>query len=95
MSRTIEIKDLPDDLVERLEKRAERDGTTLNAMILGELEQLAPAGLLTLTEWAAITRLRKVRGPSRSDILEAIHQGREERGAQIEAAVMANRAAAR
>lgn len=76
MSRMIQVRNVPERLHRRLKERAAREGKTLSALVLEELEQLA--ALPSLDEWLEElhshppVRLRK-------SAAEYVREGREER----------------
>jgi antitoxin FitA len=82
----IQVKDVPVELHERLRARARAEGRSLSDYVLYVLER--DLAMPTMREW--LTQLKQsepVTGVSREDILEALHQGREERDEQIRAAI--------
>lgn len=95
MSRTIEITNLPDAFVERLEAAAVREGRTLQDMLLEALEEIAPPRSITLGEWFEQETLLRARGFTSRQIVAAVHASRLERDAELEAAWRASRAETR
>jgi hypothetical protein len=82
----IQVKEVPTELHERLRARARSNRQSVGGYVLGLIER--DLALPTRREWLA--RLKgdePVTGVSREDILEALHQGREERDKQISAAI--------
>lgn len=72
--RTIYVRNVPDEVVEGLEKLAERAGMSVSTFVARELGEIARrsrnAEILAALPTFDITR---------EEILEAIHEGREER----------------
>lgn len=65
MSRMLQIRNVPDDLHRALKVRAARSGTTLSAMLLAELREVASKP--TLQEWLdEADRLEPTRSGERS-----------------------------
>jgi antitoxin FitA len=82
----IQVKNVPADLHERLRERAQAEGRSLSDYVLYVLER--DLALPTTREWLKeLKRSDPVTNVSREDILEALHQGREERDEQIRAAL--------
>jgi antitoxin FitA len=90
MPVTLTIRDVPDDVRDALTQEAREQGQSLQAYLLNLLEQ--QAGFRKNREVIAKARRDLARrGGSRvkaSDIVEAIHQAREERDEQIMRAVL-------
>ncbi len=84
MTKTIQIRDVPDDVHARLRARAAAVGESLSDYLREEIEEIAdrPA----IADVLRRARRRTV-GPSVEDIVEAVRSGREERAAAIEAAI--------
>lgn len=74
MAKTIQIRNVPDEVHRELRIRAAEAGLTLSEFCLRELEQAA-----SYTTIADILRRGPLpgRAPSREDILNAIREGRE------------------
>ena len=82
----IQVKNVPDELHERLRERARAEGRSMSDYVLYLLER--DLALPTTREWLEqLKRSDPVTGISREDILAALHEGREERDAQIRAAI--------
>ena len=84
MVATLHIRNVPDDVVENLKARALREGRSLNAEVVLALTAAAPRR--TLDE--IIEDVRKLAAtvpnpPSVDEIVEGIHQAREERTRRI------------
>jgi plasmid stability protein len=82
----IQVKNVPDDLHERLRARARAEGRSMSDYVLYLLER--DLALPTTREW--LERLKEdepVTGVSSEDILTALHEGRAERDAQIQRAI--------
>lgn len=86
MSRTIEITGLPEAFVERIEQAAARYGVTLQQLVIDALEEIAPPGVITVSEWLEQEPVLRGRGLTSREIVNLIHAGRLERDAQLEAA---------
>jgi antitoxin FitA len=83
----IQLKNVPDDLHERLRERARREGVPMRDYALRVLERdLAKP---TLTEWLDRVAARRAEAGdlSSEDVVEAIRAGRQERTRQILEAV--------
>jgi antitoxin FitA len=80
MSKTIQIRDVPDDVHARLRARAAAVGESLSDYLRGEIEEIAdrPA----IADVLRRARRRTV-GPSVDDIVETVRSGREERTTRI------------
>jgi uncharacterized protein YfaS (alpha-2-macroglobulin family) len=82
----IQVKNVPDDLHERLRARARAEGRSMSDYVLYVLER--DLALPTTREWLEeLKRSDPVTNVSREDILAALHEGREERDEQIRAAL--------
>jgi antitoxin FitA len=82
----IQVKNVPDELHERLRARARAEGRSMSDYVLYLLER--DLALPTTREW--LERLKEdepVTGVSSEDILTALHEGRAERDAQIQRAI--------
>lgn len=91
MSRTIEIRNLPDAFVEQLERAAAREGITVQQLVVEQLSEAVPSGVIELDEWLRQEAALRARGLSPREITRIIHAGRLERDAQIDAALRASR----
>lgn len=72
---TLYVRDVPEDLYESLKGRAEAEGKSLSSYVLAELARIANRP----TNAEVIERLRSLdrsKGPSTSEILEAVQRGR-------------------
>jgi len=69
--RTLYVRNVPDDVVERLEQLAAREGSSVNAVVVKELESLA-----RWTQNAEVFDSRPSLGISAEDTLRALDQGR-------------------
>ena len=87
---TLSIRDVPDDVREALTQDAREHGQSLQAYLLELLKR--EAGFRKNLEVVARARrdlaLHSGSGVEASDIVEAIHQAREERDEQIMRAVL-------
>ncbi len=84
----IQVKNVPDELHERLRARARAEGRSMSDYVLYLLER--DLALPTMREW--LERLKEdepVTGVTSEDILTALHEGRAERDAQIQRAISA------
>ena len=82
----IQVKDVPVELHERLRARALSNRQSVGGYVLGLIER--DLALPTTREWLArLKEAEPVTGVSREEIVELIHQGREERDEQIRAAL--------
>jgi plasmid stability protein len=82
----IQVKNVPEELHERLRARARAEGRSMSDYVLYLLER--DLALPTMREW--LERLKEdepVTGVSSEDILTALHEGRAERDAQIQRAI--------
>jgi len=78
----IQVKDVPAGLHERLRARARSEGRSLSDYVLYVLER--DLALPTMREW--LDRLKEsepVTGITSEEIVAAIHEGRDDRDAQI------------
>lgn len=73
--KTIQIRDLDDELYEALRRRAAEAGLTVPELLRREATRLA--GRPTVEEWLARTRRRPSR-IARADVLEALDESRGE-----------------
>lgn len=81
----IQVKNFPEDLHAKLRKRAASQGRSVSGYVTEVLRR--DLELPTWDQWFKTLKTRKpVRGISREDVLEAIHEGREERADQLERA---------
>jgi plasmid stability protein len=88
MGRPLQVRDVPDDVLDVLKRRAAREGASLSSYALKLLSWHAShADLSEFADWPAITE----RPIGRDDIVDAIRQGREERTRQIDEAVSPKR----
>jgi len=69
--RTLYVRNVPDDVVERLEQLAAREGLSVNAVVVKELE-----GLARWTRNADIFDSRPSLGISAEDTLRSLDEGR-------------------
>lgn len=77
------LRDLPEDLMEKLKARASRNGRSLQAEIRDTLEQSVP---MSREEWfEAAAALRARCRPSKVSARELIEEGHRERDARIDA----------
>jgi len=84
----LQIRDVPDEVLEVLKRRAAREGESLSSYALKLLTWHAShVDLAEFVDWPAITDTPI----SREDIVEAIREGREERMRQIDQAVSRKR----
>jgi antitoxin FitA len=82
----IQVKNVPDELHERLRSRARAEGRSMSDYVLYVLER--DLALPTTREWLEqLKRSEPVTSVSREDILVALHEGREERDEQIRTAL--------
>jgi plasmid stability protein len=82
----IQVKNVPEDLHDRLRARARAEGRSMSDYVLYVLER--DLALPTTREWLEqLKRSDTVTDVSREDILAALHEGREERDEQILAAL--------
>lgn len=83
MSRTVQIRDLDDEVYRVLRERAVAADLSLSQYLRRELTQLA--ALPTMSEWLdRIDRTRERSGVEQDAIVRALHDSRAERDAQID-----------
>jgi antitoxin FitA len=83
MSKTIQIRDVPDDVHAALRARAASAGESLSDFLRPEIEKIARRPALS----EILRRARdRTEGPTVDEIVAALHAGREEREATLEAA---------
>ena len=81
----IQVKNFPEDLHAKLRERAAGQGRSVSGYVTEVLRR--DLELPSWEQWFKTLETREpVRGISREDILEAIHEGREERADQLERA---------
>jgi len=80
MSRVLQVRGLPDDVHDALQREAAARGQSLTRFVLTELEQLAGRAEVTRANAAEIKRIQaEVGAPTgRAEILTAIREGRGE-----------------
>lgn len=76
MSRTIQIRGVPDDVHREIRKRAAEAGMSMSAYLLRELEEMAAR--VPLSEIFK-RELWRGSGVSSQDIVEAVRAGRDDR----------------
>jgi hypothetical protein len=82
----IQVKDVPADLHERLRRRARAEGRSLSDYVLYLIQR--DLALPTMREWLeGLKEDEPVTGISSEDIVATIHEGRDERDAQIQRAI--------
>lgn len=82
----IQVKNVPDDLHDRLRARARVEGRSLSDYVLDVLQR--DLAMPTMRDWLEeLKRDEPVVGVSSTRIVELIHEGRAERDAQIQRAV--------
>jgi hypothetical protein len=81
----IQVKDVPEELHEALRRRAVEEGMTLADYVLDLIRR--DLGLPSRREWFERLATREPVNIDREAILEAIHDARAERDAQIAAAL--------
>jgi hypothetical protein len=74
MARTLYLRNVPDDVVERLERLAERDSTSVNAVAVRQLDEST-----RFVDNAALFASLPDLGVDTSEIVAAIEAGRSER----------------
>lgn len=87
---TLHIRNVPDDVVEVLKRRAKLFGRSLNAEVVEVLRQSVPRPYRTVEEVLESIRKRAERiklPPDAPDIVDVIREGREERDARIRRAI--------
>jgi len=73
MSKTLQIRDVPDETYQRLLLRAAESGISVPELLRHEIDKLA--GRLTPREW--LDRTRRMSGPDRtSDAIAALDEAR-------------------
>jgi plasmid stability protein len=83
----IQIKNVPPELHERLRIRARREGRNLSEYVLNVLER--DLTLPSKREWLEeLSRDEPVTGVTSEEIVNLIHEGRDERDEQIRRAVV-------
>ncbi len=82
----IQVKNVPDELHDRLRARARVEGRSLSDYVLDVLQR--DLAMPTMREWLEeLKRDEPVEGISSERIVELIHEGRAERDAQIQRAI--------
>jgi hypothetical protein len=80
--KTLQIRNMPDDVHARLKARASLEGRSLSEYCLSELRRSLEKP--TWAEWLdQVRRDPPVRGVSHEDIIAAINAGREERDEEL------------
>ena len=73
MSKTLQIRDVPDETYQRLVQRAAESGITVPELLRREVDKLA--GRLTSREW--LERTRRLSGPVReSEVVDSLVETR-------------------
>ena len=73
MSKTLQIRDVPDETYQRLVQRAAESGITVPELLRREVDKLA--GRLTSREW--LERTRRLSGPVReSEVVDSLDETR-------------------
>jgi hypothetical protein len=73
MSKTLQIRDVPDETYQRLVQRAAESGITVPELLRREVDKLA--GRLTPREW--LERTRRLSGPVReSEVVDSLDETR-------------------
>lgn len=81
MSKTIQIRDVPDDVHATLRARAAAAGESLSDYLRAEVEQVARRPAIA----DVLRRARsRTEGPTTADILAALDEGRAERSEDLE-----------
>ena len=80
MSKTIQIRDVPDDVHATLRARAAAVGESLSDYLRTEVEQIARRPAIADVLRRARTRTE---GPTTEDILAVLHEGRAERSEHL------------
>jgi hypothetical protein len=84
VGKPLQIREVPDEVLEVLKRRAARDGDSLSGYALKLLTWHAShVDLSEFVDWPPITD----KPISREDIVEAIRVGREERTRQVDEAI--------
>jgi len=82
----IQIKNVPPELHERLRIRARREGRNLSEYVLSVLDR--DLAVPTKREWLeSLRRDEPVTGVTSEEIVNLIHEGRDERDEQIRRAI--------
>lgn len=82
----IQIKNVPPELHERLRIRARREGSNLSEYVLSILDR--DLAVPTKREWLeSLRRDEPVTGVTSEEIVNLIHEGRDERDEQIRRAI--------
>lgn len=82
----IQIKNVPPELHERLRVRARREGRNLSEYVLSVLDR--DLAVPTKREWfESLRRDEPVTGVTSEEIVNLIHEGRDERDEQIRRAI--------
>jgi len=88
VSKTIQIRDIPDDVHAAVRAMAASAGESLSDFLRPEIERIARRPALS----AILLRARnRTEGPTVEEIVAALHAGREEREADLDAAVLGPR----
>jgi antitoxin FitA len=88
VGKPLQIRDVPDEVLEVLKRRAAREGASLSSYALGLLTWHAShADMAEFVDWPAITD----RPISRESILRAIHEGREEEERRLDRVISRRR----
>src|ERR1700677_5145331 len=81
----IQVKNFPADLHAKLRKRAASQGRSVSGYVTEVLKR--DLELPTWEQWVKTLETRqRVQGSRRDDIVDAIHEGREERADDLESA---------
>src|SRR5689334_6456670 len=81
----LQLKNVPEELHQRLRERADREGMAMRDYVLRVLERdLAKP---TLGEWLDRIAARQAQAVSSEDVVAAVHAGREERTRRVLEAV--------
>jgi len=87
---TLHIRNVPDEVVERLKERAKLAGRSLNAEVVQILDESVSRPKRTIDEILESVRRRAAsisNPPSGAEIAEGIRRDREERAEQIDRAI--------
>ena len=82
MARTLEVRDVPDELHDALESRARREGVTVSELVVRQLETQVARGISPDELLGRLQRLPQV-DFGELTAAELIREGREERTDQI------------
>ena len=84
MSKMIQIRNVPDDIHRKLKMKAASQGISMSEMLLRDATQLANTP--TFHEWLEMVKQERPISAelTAEDIVNAIHEGREERAEHIE-----------